>query len=469
MNELTISLDGNKGHPMYEQIYEFIRNEIQNGKIQAGEKLPSTRALSKYLGVSRSTVDMAYEQLLAEGYMISQPYRGYYVCELDQLYRIPSLAKEKEPETHEETSVYEYDFAVNGIDRDGFPYHTWRKISKNVLNEDDGTLFQIGDSQGQETLRKEIASYLYHARGVNCKADQIIVGAGNDYLLMLLHVVLGMDWKIAMDNPTYISAYLAFQKMGYKVESLEPDEMGMDPVQLEESGANLAYVMPSHQFPLGSVMPIKRRQQLLTWAAREENRFLIEDDYDSEFRYKGKPIPSLQGYDSHDKVIYLGTFSKSLAPAIRISYMVLPRRLLSRYEERGKNFSVTVSRVDQKILEKFFREGYFERHLNRMRGVYRAKHDCLLGEMKKLQDICRIRGEHAGVHILVEMKNGMTEKEAVEAAKTVGIKVYSLSEYCAQPLVKRKIPTILMGYATLSEAQIREAVCRLNMVWRKRR
>ena len=465
MNELTISLNGRKGHPMYEQIYEFIRDEIQNGKIRAGEKLPSTRVLSKHLGVSRSTVDLAYEQLLAEGYMVSQPCRGYYVCEIDQLYQVPVSVGKIEAESVAEPSAYDYDFAVNGIDRDGFPYHIWRKISKNVLNEDDGTLFQLGNSQGQEALRQEISAYLHHARGVNCEADQIIVGAGNDYLLMLLHVILGMDWRIAVDNPTYISAYQAFLKMGYDVVSLEPDEMGMNPVQLEESGANLAYVMPSHQFPLGSVMPIKRRQQLLAWAARGKDRFLIEDDYDSEFRYKGKPIPSLQGYDSHDRVIYLGTFSKSLAPAIRISYMVLPRRLLTWYEERGKNFSVTVSRVDQKILEMFFREGHFERHLNRMRGVYRAKHDCLLNEMKKMQKICHVRGEHAGVHILVEMKNGMTENEAVEAAKRAGVKVYGLSEYCTQPLERRTVPTILMGYATLSEKQIQEAVGRLSVAW----
>lgn len=467
MNELTIPLDSKRGCPLYEQIYEFIRDEIQDGKILAGEKLPSTRVLAMHLGVSRSTIDIAYEQLLAEGYVISQPYRGYFVCQLDQLYRVPAVSGREKRKESRENSLYPYDFAVNGIDRDGFPYQTWKRISKNVLNEDDGTLFQLGDSQGQEELRQQIASYLHHARGVNCESGQIIVGAGNDYLLMLLHVILGMDWRIAMDNPTYISAYLAFRKMGYEVECMEPDEMGMNPEQLERSGANLAYVMPSHQFPLGSVMPIKRRQQLLAWAAGREDRFLIEDDYDSEFRYKGKPIPSLQGYDSHDKVIYLGTFSKSLAPAIRISYMVLPGRLMGRYEERGKNFSVTVSRVDQKILETFFREGYFERHLNRMRGVYRGKHDCLLARMKGMQDICRVRGEHAGVHILVEMKNGMTEQEAVRAAGETGVKVYGLSEFCACPLERRKEPTILMGYASLSEKQISEAADRLERAWRK--
>ncbi|NCB91425.1 MAG: PLP-dependent aminotransferase family protein [Clostridia bacterium] len=465
MNELTISLTPKKGHPMYEQIYNYIRDEIQKGSIKAGEKLPSTRALSVHLGVSRSTVDMAYEQLLAEGYMASIPCKGYYVCEIDQLYKLPPAKAEQEETKEAKSPKYPYEFTMNGIDKDGFPYNIWRKISKNVLNEDDGTLFQLGDSQGQESLRKEIAVYLHHARGVNCQANQIVVGAGNDYLLLLLHVMLGMKWKIAMDNPTYISAYKAFEKMGYQVCPMEPDDKGMDPEQLKLGEANLAYVMPSHQFPLGSVMPIKRRQELLSWAAEGEDRYLIEDDYDSEFRYKGKPIPSLQGFDSHDRVIYLGTFSRSLAPAIRISYMVLPKRLLKQYEKQAKSFSVTVSRVDQKILEVFLRDGHFERHLNRMRGIYRAKHDCLLNELRSIHDICRVRGENAGVHIVIEMKNGMNEQEAVRRAKDMGVRLYGLSDYCIKPLEKRGIPTVLMGYASLKEEEIKEAVSRLKKAW----
>lgn len=465
MNELAISLEKKRGCPMYGQIYEYIRDEIQKGKILAGERLPSSRALAAHLGVSRSTVDLAYDQLLAEGYVISQPCRGYFVCEVDQLYQIPISGNQREEKKEPEQKQYLYDFAISGIDREGFPYQTWKKISKSVLAEDDGTLFQMGNSQGQEGLRREIVSYLHHARGVNCKAEQIIVGAGNDYLLLLLHIILGMDWKIAMDNPTYLSAYLDFEKMGYSVVTLEPDGMGMCPDQLEESKATLAYVMPSHHFPLGTVMPIKRRQELLAWAAAKKNRFLIEDDYDSEFRYKGKPIPSLQGFDSHDKVIYLGTFSRSLAPAIRVSYMVLPERMVSWYETRGKNFSVTVSRVDQKILEVFLRDGHFERHLNRMRGIYRSKHDCLLSEMKKLREVCAVQGEHAGVHILVKMKNGMTEEEAIRRAAEMGVKVYGLSEYCVAEPNRELEPTLLMGYATLKEEEIREAVGRLKKAW----
>ena len=465
MNELIIPLDGGRGEPLYQQIYGHIRREIETRRILPGEKLPSTRLLAANLQVSRSTVDLAYEQLYAEGYITSRPCRGYFACEIEGLYRQPETEEIRKTPKPREGASWDFDFALNGIDRDGFPYNTWRKLSRRVLSEDDGTLFQLGDPQGDPGIRREIAAYLRHARGVQCDPEQVVVGAGNDYLLLLLHVILGPDWKIAMEDPTYKSAWMDFQKMGYQVCPIRPDEQGMHPGRLEETGADLAYVMPSHQFPLGTVMPIQRRMQLLRWAAAKD-RFLIEDDYDSEFRYKGKPVPSLQGYDTGGRVIYLGTFSKSLAPAIRISYMVLPRRLLDRYRESGRYFSATVSRVDQRILELFLGEGYFGRHLNRMRSVYRAKHDCLLGCLKGMEGI-RIKGEHAGVHILVQFGSGMSEEEAVRRALDAGVKVYGLSEFCMEPMAMKYSPaTVLMGYATLKEEEIREAVGRLKKVWR---
>lgn len=468
MIELTISLDNSRKEPLYEQIYQYIRGELETGNIRAGERLPSGRILSRNLGVSRSTVDQAYDQLLAEGYMISLPRKGYFACELDRLYEMPHRQSRELifVEKNEQTE-WKYDFALNGIAREGFPYLTWQKISRQVLSQDDGTLFQLGDAQGQRELRSELASYLHHARAVNCQPEQIILGAGNDYLLLLLHVILGNGHKIAMDDPTYMSAYNDFQSMGYEVCTLTPDEKGMHPGLLEESGADLAYVMPSHQFPLGTVMPVSRRQQLLAWAGKENGRYLIEDDYDSEFRYKGKPIPALQGYDTQDKVIYLGTFSKSLAPAIRISYMVLPMPLLVKYREKAANFSVTVSRVDQKILEKFLREGYFERHLNKMRGIYREKHDLLLENIRKLGKEYKIRGEHAGVHILLELREGLSETEAVKRAAKEGIKVYGLSEYCIKKDNVSETATVLLGYATLSKEQIQEGMKLLGEAWRR--
>lgn len=464
MQELMIPLDSRQKVPLYQQIYRHIREEIGEGRIAPGEKLPSTRLLAANLGVSRSTVDLAYEQLYAEGFITSRPYRGYFACDIEGLYRQPRPERREAAAGEPRREAPEFDFALNGIDRDGFPYNTWKKLSRQVLAEDpDGELFSLGDPRGDAGLRREIVSYLSHARGVNCQPDQVIVGAGNDYLLLLLHVILGPGRKVAMDNPTYPSAWLDFEKVGYEMCPILPDDRGMQARQLEACGADLAYVMPSHHFPLGTVMPIQRRMQLLAWAAGG-NRFLIEDDYDSEFRYKGKPVPSLQGYDTAGRVIYLGTFSKSLAPAIRVSYMVLPPVLLETYRQRASNFSATVSRVDQKILELFLRDGYFERHLNRMRGIYRGKHDCLLNCMKGKPGI-RIRGENAGVHLLVSLENGLSEGEAIRRAAAVGVRVYGLSEYCVEGYVPDGPPTLLLGYATLKEEEIMEAARRLEKVW----
>lgn len=467
MRELTISLDGESKTPLYEQIYQHLKMEIQKRQILPGECLPSTRALSRYLQVSRSTVDLAYMQLMSEGYIESIPYRGYFVCELEGIYQFPeeeAVPDEKKPGNLEE---YVYDFAVNGIDAHGFPQNQWRKISKEILQQDDTSLFQLGDPQGEWELRQVLASYLHHARGVHCTPGQIIVGAGNDYLLMLLRVILGQCHVIAMENPTYKSAYQGFLNLEYQVCSIAMDDAGMRIDELEKSGADIAYVMPSHQFPMGNVMPVKRRMQLLSWADDAGERYIIEDDYDSEFRYRGKPIPALQGYDSHQNVIYLGTFSKSIAPAIRISYMVLPEKLVKRYGQCGSNFSATVSKVDQRIIELLIRDGHYERHLNRMRALYKGKHDVLLAELKQMTDICRVFGENAGVHVGITFTRGMTEQEAVERAAAQGVHIYGLSAYdTAGSMSPEESRAVILGYATLSEEEIRQGMNRLCRAWK---
>ena len=466
MNELTMELDVQSKTPLYEQIYNYIKRDIQSGKIQSKEKLPSTRSLSVFLQVSRSTVELAYEQLLSEGYIESVPYRGYYVCEIEALCSSLPLQAPIQREAPLKKVEYEFDFSPNGIDLEHFPFNTWRKITKNTLMDDKKDMFQLGDSRGDPKLREAICNYLYQSRGVKCTAEQVIIGAGNDYLLMLLRSFLGNDYLVAMENPTYKQAYRMFEGLGFSVTTVNMDKNGMDVEKLKESRADIAYVMPSHQYPLGIVMPMKRRMELLAWADASENRYIIEDDYDSEFRYVGKPIPALQGYDKNGKVIYIGTFSKSIAPAIRVSYMVLPRRLMEVYRQYGSFISSTVSRIDQRILEEFIRGGYFERHLNRMRAVYKGKHDVLMEEMKKLSSICEVSGDRAGVHILVRFKNGMTDKEIISQAAEAKVKVYGLSEYYIRPMKGSGNATILMGYANLTESQIRTAVERLREAWK---
>ena len=229
MNELTISLDPHRKTPLYEQIYGFIREEIRGGRIRAGERLPSARALSGYLSVSRSTVDLAYEQLVSEGYLESVPCKGYFVCEIEGLYRLDEKKEETKEDDAAEQMPFRYDFAVTGTAPGGFPQNSWKKISKEVLLDADDSLFQLGDAKGEHGLREAIRDYLHHARGVNCRTEQIIVGAGNDYLLMLLSVILGRGHKVAMENPTYISAYRCFAKLGYAMCTISMDEAGMRP------------------------------------------------------------------------------------------------------------------------------------------------------------------------------------------------------------------------------------------------
>lgn len=463
MNGFSIALQEKSGTYLYEQIYDYIRNEIWEGKLQHGEKLPSTRSLAEYLEVSRSTVDQAYSQLLSEGYIEARPYRGYFVCRIEGLYRLPVRQEGQTAAGNFQTGGYAYDFNPHGIDMDGFPFSTWRKISRNVLSGDNRELFALGSPKGDKALRETICKYLHSARGVNCDTRQIIIGAGNDYLLMLLDQIFAGGRVAAIENPTYQRAYKLFQAFGYEVKTVPMDKNGMRPDRLYESGADLAYVMPSHQFPTGIVMPIGRRTQLLKWANAEEGRYLIEDDYDSEFRYRGKPIPSLQASDTKGKVIYLGTFSKSIAPTIRISYMVLPESLLKRYERSCSFMASTVSRIDQLILDEFIREGHYERHLNKMRKIYKNRRDVLLAGLKSLGGQFRVSGENAGLHVLAHYTGLKTERELIGEAKRAGVRVYGLSDFQVEGA--GATDTLILGYAGMSEEEIEEGTRRLKKVW----
>lgn len=468
MYELTIHLHSQSGVPLYEQIYSYIKKEIRSGQIKSGERLPSTRSLCNHLGVSRSTVELAYEQLLSEGYVEAVPCKGYFVTELEGLYEITRQTPGEAPKKEDRKQKYRYDFSPSGVDLNSFPYNTWRKLSKECLVDDKAEMFRLGDPRGEFGLRNAISSYLHQARGVNCRPEQIIVGAGNDYLLMLLTAVIGHEHKVALENPTYRQAYRLFQNMSCEVCTVNMDDRGMKADELEKSGADIAFVMPSHQYPLGIVMPIRRRMELLKWAERKPGRYLIEDDYDSEFRYKAKPIPALQGYDAGGKVIYIGTFSKSIAPSIRMSYMVLPEPVLKRYEERCSFISSTVSKVDQLILQKFIEDGYYERHLNKTRALYKSRHDVLVNCLKSMDLGFTVSGENAGVHLLLHFKNGMSEKELIRRAADEGVKVYGLSGYYIEE--EREAPpeeaVILLGYANMSEEKIKEAACLLEKAWK---
>lgn len=479
MYDMTIQLKNNSDKCLYEQIYEHIRQEIREGKLLTGERLPSTRSLAEYLQVSRSTVDLAYAQLLSEGYIESRPYRGYFVCKMEELFQLnPS---ETVHFTGKATDVNGtktgksddclYDFSPNGIDMSVFPFSVWKKITNHVLSEDNRGLFVMGEPQGDYELRQTISRYLHSSRGVNCSPEQIVVGAGNDYLLLLLEKLLGHGAGIAMENPTYKRAYRVFRSCACRIAAVDMDGSGMVISSLEKKNVIAAYVMPSHQYPTGTVMPIGRRTELLRWADRAENRYIIEDDYDSEFRYWGKPIPSLQSTDHHGKVIYIGTFSKAIAPAIRVSYMVLPGKLLEKYEQECSCYASTVSRIDQRILNEFIRDGYFERHLNKMRKIYRAKHEQMLQGLECFQKNFRLSGENAGLHLLLTAKDRRTEMQLIESARSNGVKVYGLSDSYIEPAkamgeaVFGHGATVMLGYGAMTQNQMQEGLALLKKAW----
>ncbi|MFI3200499.1 MAG: PLP-dependent aminotransferase family protein [Eubacteriales bacterium] len=465
MNELAIVLQPSSQQHLYLQIYEHIVEEIKERKLLPGEKLPSIRFLAQYLQVSRSTVELSYEQLLAEGYVEAKPYRGYYVNQIDYLVGMNTQRVSKE-EVEERVFEYTYDFSPTDVQKEGFPFSVWKKVQKVALAENELKLFALGNPQGEEALRSVIARYLHASRGVKCEKDQIIVGAGNDYLLMLLEKIIGNRQIVAIENPTYQRAYKIFQSFTYKVNAVEMDGSGMKTEALYESGATIAYVMPAHQFPTGIVMPIARRMELLTWANEEKERYIIEDDYDSEFRYRGRPVKALQSLDEHGKVIYMGTFSKSIAPAIRISYMVLPMSLVNQYKKNAYFYSSTVSRVDQATLEIFMRDGYFERHLNKMRKIYKEKHDVLLQALKPYGDWIQVTGNHMGLHLIIEYVGSKTQEQLLEEAEGVGVKLYPMKQYWVEsPMLNSSRKQFLLGYASMELEKIPKGITKLMSTW----
>ena len=438
---------------------------------------------------------MAYEQLLAEGYIKAEPCRGFFVCDITELYEFGHIEKDfkhtftfGKKEQEETACSHVIDFSPYAIDTMHFPYNVWRKLNKNALLDDREELLLSGDGQGDYGLRKAIAAYLHQARGVNCQPDQLIIGAGNEYLEILLTQILGRNKRVLMENPTYLQAYHTFLNMGYQMTLVSVEEDGIDPQKVRNYDPDVVYIMPSHQFPLGTVMPLKQRLELLKWALEKEERYLIEDDHDSEYRYRGKPIPSLQSVDHFEKVIYIGTFSKSIAPSLRISYMVLPPELLKRYHEKCGFYSTTVPKIQQEILRAFIEEGHFERHLNKMRGIYRAKHDFLLAELKKRSWVEKIYGDHAGLHVLVQVNTEKKETEICDLAGKQGIRIYGISEYvvrkseqsCNETVRNKNAsieseknnfagtvphkPILLLGYGRLGEDEIQKGLLILDTI-----
>lgn len=475
---LTYILNNKSNIPLYEQLYRFIRSDIEQGKLKADQKLPSKRQLSSHLKISVVTVGAAYSQLMAEGYITSRPKSGFYINKIEHNFIANSNIPDKHNIKYDTNSInthynnlqkYKYDFKTNVVDTAQFPFDTWARLTREVLSERSAQLLSKTDPLGIYRLRQQIADYLYSFRGIKAKPEQIIIGAGSEYLTGLIIQLLGRKNIYGVENPGYHKIAKIFAMHDIKTDFLPMDDYGINMDYLNNSDTNIVHITPSHHFPLGIIMPITRRAELLNWAMENDNRYIIEDDYDSEFRFSGRPIPALQSLDKYNKVIYMNTFAKSLAPSFRISYMVLPIKLLERYLNNLLFYSSTVPVIEQLTLAKFIEKGYFERHISRMRNIYKIRRDFLINEISNsnLGKICKIKGQDSGLHLLLKINNNMNEKALIESAIKNQVRVYGLSEYYFGKIKKHPDNTVIMGYSGMNLSEIKQAVQYLNTAWYK--
>lgn len=461
MDMLMFELDKDAEMPLYEQLYEAIKTNIIDGSIPVQTKLPSKRKLADFLMLSQTTIELAYGQLLAEGYIMSKPRIGFFVEDIEALPYVDKTASL--PDAPPAQPTYTLDFNPGHIDTAAFPFTTWRRYAKDVIDEQKQALLLSGAAQGEYALRVEIANYLYQSRGVHCSPAQIVIGSGTEQLIPMIMQILGEQNIYALENPGYQMTHHIIEQSGQQSIPIDVDEDGLDVEALKQTNANIAYATPSHQFPTGAILSAPRRMQLLQWASAEPNRYIIEDDYDSEFRYIGKPIPSLQSMDHQDRVIYLSTFSKSLMPSLRIAYFVLPKKLLARYHVLFTYYSCTVPRFEQIMLAQFMADGHFSKHLNRMRKIYRKKLERLTTVLSRYEAV-KMAGEQAGMHVSLTIHHDQTAKQLSDIAKTKDIRITPLSKYMLTDDDHYK-QQLLLGFGGLAENKIEQAIETLFNVW----
>ena len=462
----TPILDSAGRRPLYEQLYRYIRDEIEAGRLRAGERLPSKRTLAAHLKISVVTVEGAYGQLLAEGYLRSEPKRGFFVQAIQEEHRpdAPPLPPAEQPLPR---AALPYDFSTSGVDTGLFPFSTWAKLMREVLSARADSLLASSHPQGVPELRRAIAEHLYRFRGIRADPEQIVVGAGSETLLAFLVQLLGRDGGYGVEDPGYAKPHRILTSCGAVVRPIPLDEQGLRVDVLAERAVRVVHVTPSHHYPLGIIMPVARRQALLRWAAEQPGRYILEDDYDSEFRFSGRPIPALQSLDGGERVIYLNTFAKSLAPSLRISYMVLPPHLLEKWRRDFWFYSSTVPSFEQYALARFMEGGHFERHLNRSRTRYKARREALLSAARDtgLTRVGAFAGGDAGLHLLLWMEPRWTESELVERAAAAGVGLTPLSSCDLTPPPTDRPPALILGYTRIAAEDMAPALQRLKDAW----
>lgn len=465
---LTYTFEQANGEPLYEYLYRCMKEDIVQGNLAPNQKLPSKRSFASHLGLSVITVEHAYGQLLCEGYIYSVQKKGYYVSDISEGARLgiirmdpaPLFSKEADMDDGEpERITYIEDFSNNTIQVDSFPFSIWAKLTREVLSECKEQLLVKSPVAGIRELRKAIADHLYSFRGMKVSVEQIIVGAGTEYLYELLIQLLGRDKIYCVENPGYRKIVQIYKSNDVACVYADMDRQGITLQGLKNSGADIAHISPTHHFPTGITMPVSRRYELLTWANEEKNRYIIEDDYDSEFRLTGKPIPTMYSIDVSGKVIYMNTFSKSLSATMRISYMVLPQALAEEFYRRLGFYSCTVSNFEQYTLARFIEAGYFEKQINRMRLFYARQRKAVLATIKKspLSEHCRIIEEDSGLHFLLELDTEKEDGQFVKELAEKQIHITALKEYYHDGS-DGKPHTFILNYSNIQLERLDEAL-----------
>ncbi|HEY3426473.1 MAG TPA: PLP-dependent aminotransferase family protein [Negativicutes bacterium] len=460
-------LDNKDRQPLHDKIYNQIKNQILSGELPPATKLLSIKNLSGELSVSRNTVEYAYQQLYAEGYIHSKPRSGYYVSLIDPEF-LPashchiSTFPEKFSEDRE---LYSFDFHPACLSPESFPVNLWRKLYIDCLKEDPKQLAFYSNQQGDFALRCEIQRYLARSRGVSCHPDQIVICSGlQDSLAIIAPILRQKHARFAMEDPGHFIPKAVFRNHSFSLTPIPVNSDGLDLESLQNTNSTVIYVTPSHQFPLGYVMPVTNRLKLIDWA-ETVGGVIIEDDYDSELRYSGNPIPALQGLHPQGNIVYVGTFSKVLSPALRVSYMVLPYQLLTVYRKLFSDYSTNVSLLDQRTLNKFMEQGYWERHLRKMRTVYKKKHDALLQSIHQhFGSQVNIIGQGAGLHVVLELVgNSLTEGELINRAQESAVRLLPLSSTYLQHSSNNS--QIMLGFGSMSSNEINRGIELLHQAW----
>lgn len=469
--------------PLYAQLARQMRERVLAGRLAADERLPSVRALAAELGLGRNTVEAAYQELLAEGYIHTRPRSGYFVSALDQDALPPGRAPGKRPAQKPpeadgpgtaDLPPARYDFHPARLDTAIFPAPLWRRYFLEILRESGRDLAAYGGMQGDLGLRARIRDYLEHSRGVVCSLDQVVVCAGLQHSLAVVADLLRETHsRAAVENPGYFLPRSVLANSGWDVVPVPVGEDGMDLEALRESGCRLAYVTPSHQFPLGRVMPVASRLKLLEWA-RAGGNVIFEDDYDSELRYQGTPVRSLQGLAPGADVVYAGTFSKILSPSLRLSYMVLPPSLLPAFRARFGDYQDSASLLEQRTLARFMERGHWERHIRRARTLCKRRHNALLAAVtrhfrpERPGEGAEVIGQGAGLHVVLALpRSAPPEAEVVRRAALAGIRLVPFAATLAEGTAHGDgRALLLLGFGALAPEALDEGVALLASLCR---